>query len=78
MEANGQSWTGGGPVTEETRLFTTLGCRKGSGLFIGSIKVTGSGQLVMLSLNSKWTEGGHSLEEVKGGSSFRKEGPPSY
>lgn len=56
MEANGQSWTEGGPVTEETWLFTTPGCWKGSGLFIGSIKVTGSGQLVTLSLNLKWSQ----------------------
>lgn len=56
MEANGQSWTTGDPVTEETWLFTTPGCWKGPGSFVGSIKVTGSGQLVMLSLNLKWTQ----------------------
>lgn len=50
MEANGQSWTAGDPVTEETWLFTT------PGLFAGSIKVTSTGQLVVLPLNLKWTQ----------------------
>jgi hypothetical protein len=54
MEANGQSWTAEDPVTEETWLFTTPGCWQGLGSFVGSVKVTGSGQRVMLSLNLKW------------------------